>query len=146
MYKKHREVLEVETAQTTELPHEPMDTHDTDPFSAVDDPGPQSNADGYNMKEIAALFLMKAKTVHKVSQCVLDELIGDISLLLDRRVESLQEEIHGAIERTGIEMSAELSLIFRRPSITAPFDGLQTEFLRRKFYKERMGLLVSPVL
>lgn len=41
--------------------------------------------------KMSALFLMKLRVISKVSQTALDELIGDVSFMLESRVLSLQE-------------------------------------------------------
>ena len=41
--------------------------------------------------KMSALFLMKLRVISKVSQTALDELISDVSFMLESRVLSLQE-------------------------------------------------------
>ncbi len=94
-------------------------------------------------KRVLALFLLKTATVSKVSKNALDTLIGDISVLLEGRVQLLQEDISTALRHRGVEFDAELAAIFQKSHLIAPFKGLHSEFLRKKFYREKMSLLVS---
>ncbi len=46
----------------------------------------------------SALFLLKASTVSKVSNSALDNIIGDIHLLLENSVQSLQDSVCAALQ------------------------------------------------
>ena len=143
MYLKHRDVLEVGSAPTaTEVQSlESMETADFD-ISSVDTTM-QPTTTHYDDKRHSALFLLKATAVSKVSETTLDNLVGDISILLDSRMQLLQENISSALCDRGLEFDTELAAIFQKPSITVPFQGLHSQFLRKKFYREEMGFEVS---
>ena len=86
---------------------------------------------------------MKASAVSKVSTIALDNIVGDIHLLLDSCVQSLKESLGTVLQRRGIEFDSELAAIFQNPSLVQPFKDLHSSYLRKKYYTEEMGLLVS---
>ena len=143
MYQKHREILEVGTVPSISEVQpdvvEPIETDDAD-----DGRSDTSTQPARNEKKQSALFLLNATAVRKVSKSTLDDLIGDISILLDSRIQLLREDISTALHDRGLEFDAELATVFQKPSLTAPFQGLHNEFLRKKFYREEMGFVVSP--
>ena len=57
--------------------------------------------------------------------------------------ESLQEEVSKTPADKGIKFDADLVNIFSKPHLTSPFEGLHTEFLRKKFHREKLSLVVS---
>lgn len=142
MYKKHREVLEVTATVSSASEVQVFEPTETDeyPCGSSDTTTHPSHTDE---KKQSALFLMKATAVRKVSKTTLDDLIGDITILLDNRIQLLQESISTALQNKGLEFDAELAAIFQKPSLTTPFQGLHSEFLRKKFYIEKMGFVVS---
>lgn len=99
----------------------------------------------HDEKKQSALFLLKAKTVNKVSNTALNDLIGDFSILLESRIQSLQQELACTLSSRGVQLNSELASIIQKPSLTTPFQGLHSEYLRKKFFIEKMGLLVSIV-
>lgn len=146
MYQKHREVLEVVNGSSTqggegELTENELAFDGTTDLALTSQQAVLQHDD----TRPSALFLLKAKTVYKVSNTALNDLIGDISILLESRIQSLQEEISTTLDSRGLEFDPELALIFQKPSLTAPFQSLHSEFLRKKFFREKMGLLVSVV-
>lgn len=146
MYLRHREFLELSIAPPVPevQPFEPTETADLGISNS--DTTMQPSATPRDEKRHSALFLLKATTVSKVSETALDNLVGDISILLDSRMQSLQEDISTALHHRGIEFDSELAAIFQNPSITVPFQGLSSQFLRKKFYREEMGFGVSVCL
>ena len=92
MYKKHRDVLALDDDDARE-PAQPIAT-DSYEFSDCDsETAPQLVETEQDERRRNALFLMKATAVCKVSKCSLDQLIGDISLFLDEKVQSLKKEV-----------------------------------------------------
>lgn len=56
------------------------------------------------------------------------------------------EDLKTTLNNNGKQFDAELTAIFQKPHLTTPFRGLHSEFLRKKFYKEEMKLLVSALV
>ena len=148
MYKKHRDVLELDNGDSGDQPLQPMEIDGLEVYESADtDAAPQSVRNSHDdEKGSSALFLMKAATVCKLSKSALDQLIGDFSLFLNEKVQSLEKEVRVALRGRGLELDADLASVFQSPSMTAPFQGLHTEFLRKKFYVDSMGLLVSNAM
>lgn len=145
MYKKHRDVLEVDSDKGDE-PLQPMDTNSLELYGSSTDAAPQSIQSHLDEKRSSALFLMKAATVCKLSKSALDQLVGDFSLFLNEKVQSLEKEVRVVLRERGLEFDAELASVFQSPTMTTPFQDLQTEFLRKKFYVDSMGLLVNNAM
>ena len=134
MYQKHRKVLEVTTVPSASEAHV-LETDDYTCGSSDTTTHPAHTDE----KKQSALFLLKATAVRKISKTALDDLIGDIAILLDSRIQLLQESISTALQYKGLEFDAELAAIFQKPSLTTPFQSLHNEFLRKKFYRGEMG-------
>lgn len=148
MYKKHRDVLELDICSDENL-HQPLQPMETDGFELDDghiDIAPQSIHSHNDEKRSSALFLMKAATMCKLSKSALDQLIDDFSLFLNEKVQFLEKEVRVALHGKGLELDADIASAFQSSSVTAPFQGLHTEFLRKKYYINSMGLLVSDVM
>ena len=147
LYQKHRNALEVSVGSSSEL----IQSHTNEfPFGPSDDGDDQvipmqQEVVQHDEKRQSALFLLKAKTVNKVSNTALNDLIGDFSILLETRIQLLQQELTSALSARGLELDSELVSIMQKPSLTAPFEGLHSEHLRKKFFINNMGLLVSVV-
>ena len=97
-------------------------------------------------KHESGLFLMKALTLSKVSNTALDILIGDISDLLESRVNHLRSELFAVLQQRGVEFDGELTDCFQNEYLLEPFHGLETVYLRNTFYEEEMGLLVGTLI
>lgn len=91
----------------------------------------------------AALFLMKTSVVSKVSVTALDNLIGDIHVLIENSVKTLQDSLGAILCERGVDFDSELTAVFQNPSISRPFQELHSFFLRKEYYAKEMGLLVS---
>lgn len=90
----------------------------------------------------ACLFLLKAKELYKVSENNLDSLTGDISGIVESTVNYLEHKLKLELEERGIGMDSELQRVFNSPQV---FQGLQTQYLRKKYIKESLALVVSTV-
>lgn len=85
---------------------------------------------------------MKSTAISKLSVTALDNIIEDIHLLLESRVQSLKDSLGAVFHQQQIEFDSELATIFQNPTVVLPFQDLQTNFLRKRYYTEEMGLLV----
>lgn len=132
LYKRHREILQVSESAAQELVGSEDGTDLT--VMEAEEMSPQ-----HEKKEMA-LFVLKALAISKISNSALDTILSDISFLLETRVQSLHDDVSAVM---GIELDAELAAIFQRPQLYKPFDGLQTDYLRKTYFTNEMGLLVS---
>ena len=146
MYKKHRDVLELdddETSNNKAAQHVQTDTFELDISDS--DTAQECVSIQQDEKRNAALFLMKATAVCKVCKGALDQLIGDFTLFRNDKVRSLGKEVRATLCQKHVELDVDLTSLFQSPSLAAPFQGLHTEFLRKKFSISNMGLLVNKL-
>ena len=78
---------------------------------------------GYDHTEQAALFVLKAKHVHKISQSALNDLLLDVSAMISDRVQFVKNQVHPHLQ--GPSSSSALEA-FQHPAIVDPFRGLTT--------------------
>ena len=91
----------------------------------------------------AALFILKAREIHKITQTSLDYLLGDISSFMDMNRTRLRQKITVALKEKGIDMEGDLLAFSNSPDIANPFEGLHTEYLQRQFFMKYFNLVVS---
>ena len=92
----------------------------------------------------AALFLLKAKEVHKISQTALDSMISEYSLLIQHTVKQLQSNVLTALQKNRIELNKINGLNDAFTDVTSidPFHHLKSEYMQNKYYKDNLGLTV----
>lgn len=137
LYRHHRDAIDGITSST---PAHNSFEDDNYSDSKVTSPDDVSDSVAFLSKKEAGLFLLKTKEVYKVSQSNLDSLIDDISTIVDLTVKHLEDNVHNELKRRGIEMNTELRQIFQSPRVNHIF---QAEFLRKKFVRENLNLVVS---
>lgn len=150
MYLKHREFLDISPMPPSLPAHDQLT--DIMDYSTEETPGPSSCLLDINprtpyesSKRASALFIMKAKQVHKVSQSSLNDLLQDVTMEVEHKVGLLEAEVSSVLASRGISMDSELLSLFRKPEIIKPFDGLETEYLQKSFFRESFGIVVSFV-
>ena len=87
----------------------------------------------------SALFLLNAKEVDKVSQCKLDQLVDDITSLVQQSLVAV--ETRASTIFIGDDMKR-LHDVLHDPHIRNPFLSLHSEYLQKKAYKDLFGLVV----
>ena len=144
MYKKHRDILELDLSVSQEDNSNPsleddagFDGDDSD----LNNP-PSLETCVKDNKRISALFLLKATAVSEISKCALDDLISDISLFLSDKLQTLENDVTTYLRQRNLEVDSDLLKMFQSPPLTLPFQGLDSEFLRKKFYIDHLGMLV----
>ena len=97
-----------------------------------------------SLKRSTALFTLKAKEVHKVSQKALDGLMEDFTLLIREVTDSLETDVRQSIGNAtgGDDISDVLDQCFKKYSNLNPFDGLNSKHLQDKYYCESLEMLV----
>ena len=137
MYKNHRDILGVQGSEAHNFNVDQstflcgFEECDEEPQTVL-----------YSEKRQSALFLLKTLIASKISDSALDTLIGDISILLERKIDQLTDNLTGVLDQKGIQFDSDISSVFKDHQITAPFHGLHTEYQRRKYYEEEMNCLV----
>lgn len=94
----------------------------------------------YDYTEQAALFVLKAKHIHKISQSSMDDLLADISSMIADRVHYIQNKVQQTASISSSALEA-----FKHQAVLNPFRGLTTRYLQLKYYREHFGLLVSEL-
>ena len=140
VYRKHRDVLFLSGTGSA------SDESERDNESSSDLPGhadmrnetPNNDPElsGPMMKKAAALFLLKTLEERKITQVALDGIISDCQALMD----IMFTHVQSSLTTNGVEL--ELSQIVDK-QVRNPFDGLEMEFRRAKYYKDEFGLIVS---
>ena len=94
-------------------------------------------------RQSAAMFLLKTKEVNGVSQTALNELVEDVSLMVETTVDTIKANVEEVLVRNGIrEKIHGLNEVFEMEWLHNPFRGLHSEFLQHQTYKELFQLVV----
>lgn len=92
-----------------------------------------------NINKQRALFVLKTKEVHKVSQTALNGLLGDVTLLFQRHMDIFTKEIKVLLDSSNYP---ELLSFLQKQQMIDPFEGLHSKFLQEKFFHNHLGLVV----
>ena len=97
------------------------------------------------MKRSAALFLMKAKTEGRLTQSALRDVTNGASSLSQQVCERMKRKISHIIDGDReIEPEKKREICAHIDSIEMGlFEGLETEFLQEKYYKDKFGYMVG---
>ena len=93
-------------------------------------------------KREAALFVLRAKYVHKVAQSSLNRIICDYTSMLESTLHRLETGVMAALGSADAVLTKEISEIFHSQCESDPFYGLTTEFMQ-KFFKEEFHHMVG---
>ena len=141
MYVKHRD------AQSIGRREHDISMQDVETVRS-DSPMPEDEQEMYRtqLRRSAALFILKAREVHKIPQTSLDKLLGDISVFIDMSTSKLLQKIVVALKEKGIDMEGELESLRNSQDVSNPFEGLHTEYLQRQFFLLYFNLVVSVMI
>ena len=84
------------------------------------------------LQSSAAKFLLKAKEEYKLSQASVDRIVSSMRGLWEQAMDLLRQQLEPSLP--GIDES-----LFH----TCIFDGLETQYLQQKYYKENFSYIVS---
>lgn len=129
MYVKHRD------AQSVDRPEHDVSVQDSETVRS-DSPMSEDHQEMYinQLHRSTALFILKAREIHKIPQTSLDYLLGDISTFMDINRSQLIQKITVALKEKGIDMESDLVALSNSQDIVNPFEGLHTEYLQRQFF------------
>ena len=68
-----------------------------------------------------ALFILKAREIHKIRQTSIDHLLGDISTYIDMTISRLFQNVDFALREKGLCMTEQLQAICNSPDVNDPF-------------------------
>lgn len=91
---------------------------------------------------MSALFFLKTKEGHKVTQKALDGLIQDMSSFIKLITDSMVQNINQCVVQNNIIVDTNLSEVFVQHSTLDPFQGLHSKYLQEQYYHDFLGLLV----
>lgn len=158
VYRRHRAALGVltehhgATDSTTsqgasiDLPNEDIsDYEDSSEHSGelflVDSPQPLLPAD--RRQRSNAEFLMMLSEGRYVSQQAICDVIAGCRKICQQIVCEVKEGVVSTLADAAIDISAIPGLMDTFTTITDPFDGIDSQYLREKFYSEHMNYVVS---
>ena len=97
-------------------------------------------------KRSAALFLLKAREVKRLPQDTLDTIVEDGKDLFSMVLHDHSGMTRNLLERGGVDISAIPGLATHLENPQNPFQGLETEYLQTKYFRNNLGLLVSSYI
>ncbi len=142
LYRKHKEELQYQTrgvaAQDSET--SAIDLYDEHQQTSDN----EEDFDDDKFKKTLALFLLKTKEVHKVSQAAINGLLVDLTMLFQLYSTKIKLNVFSHMTNTASAISDPLlDMVFDSLQTFDPFAGIHSEYLQEKYYKEELGLLVS---
>lgn len=98
------------------------------------------------IQKLSALFLLKMKDQHKISQRAVDDIVYHSRNLVDDVTTRIKIGIESKLASAGINLAdlPDLEDIFTQ--LHDPFDGIDTNFKQENYFKESLGLVVSQVI
>ena len=90
----------------------------------------------------AALLLLKLKERWRVSQVAVDDIVEHTKAQFDRTVSIVLAEIRSHLAERGVDPS-ELDLDSALSKLNHPFSELDTKHKQDKYFRDRLGLIVS---
>lgn len=103
----------------------------------------QSIDDDELLMKSMALFVLKSKEVRQVSQVALNDLIGDIALIVEKSLNVMASNVASVLRGQGIDVE-EIGCLKEALSdekLRNPFKGLDTAYSQKKAYSS-LGLVV----
>ena len=90
-----------------------------------------------------ALFLLKYRTIHKVSQAALNSIVSDVTDMINSSIKTLQRNINSVLQTNEINQAASTAIHDAFSSVQSdPFRELESEHLQMKYFCDSMGLVV----
>ena len=145
MYVKHRDSLH---EHATNVVSYQAVLGSNDCYTPQDDDDEEHESFITQRDRSTALFLLKAREIHKISQSALDHLLGDMAVYMDMIKERLMENVIATLQRKGINMEDDLELLrlTKSPEVTDPFSSLHSEYLQRQYFIKHFNLVVSIII
>lgn len=101
---------------------------------------------GIKLKEAAAIWILKIKEKHKLSQKAVKEIIDDVTLFFQGLLMDIWEEVECLLQTANITpdtMSSLRALFSSGGKYSQPYKGLETEYNQLKFFKNHFSMVVS---
>lgn len=92
-----------------------------------------------------ALFLLKAREIHKVSEQALSDIMTDCTVLIGDILDEVYQGVEKKLKVHDISAcDIGLNEVFNNVKFKEPFAGLHSEHFRSKYFIEHMHLVVCP--
>ena len=142
VYKKHREVLMDDATLVSCNDSVSLPTEDG-PSEGICDGEDDVCATPYSRERVAALFVLKLKHIHKVSQRSLTGVLSDCSSMLESELHLLRTQVMETLgNSTDATLRGKVDELFQCNSTRDIFSGLATEHLQKAYFKEEFHMLV----
>ena len=97
-------------------------------------------------KRSAALFLLKTRNEGRLTQSALNNVVNSTSDLCQQVAHKLKRKFSEIVVDSPMSESDKRAMIHTLNNVEcAPFEGIGTEYLQEKYYKESFGYLVSAL-
>ena len=145
LYTKHRAVLEVPPI-SADINVTDNNTPTDEISCRIDDPD-DSISSRIDEGRSAALFVLKAKQVHKVSQCVLTNILFDYSEMHENNIREICEKVMVTLDgffqgSTPETLKISMGEIFASPQASNPFHGLETRQKQITAFYKHFNIIV----
>ncbi len=91
----------------------------------------------------AAMFLLSLKEKHQNTQKAVDFAVGQVQEMVSYSMQDIRDSVLRTLEEHSLATGSELPDISSCFEVRDPFDGLQTEYMQTKYYREHFDLVVS---
>ena len=96
--------------------------------------------DDASYRKINAEFIMKLSEGRQLSQAALDDVIKGCRAICEQTLGTVKEIVSVALSDIGIAVPGLTDMLATIPD---PFDGLESQYMREKFYKQHFNYVVS---
>ena len=91
----------------------------------------------------AGLFLLSFKERYRLSQSAINYAMHCVDMMVSATCENIYEHVENKLLECGIAIPNDLKDCLS--TLKSPFSNLKTKYQQRKFYKDKLGLVVSTV-
>lgn len=102
-------------------------------------------ADVEKLRQSSALFLLKLKEHHRISQVALDFVVEGSRSLLSQTLNRVREAVKAKLAEAGIDLDSVSGFEDTFEDVIDPFDSINTCYLQEKYFREKFGLIVSSI-
>lgn len=101
-----------------------------------------------DLQSYAAVWMLKIKEVHKLTQSTLDNIIQDVTSLSQHLLDKMHTAVQTALAEVGISQSQvpQLSKIFNPDGpLARPFRGLESAYQQLQYCRKNLGFVVCQL-
>ena len=114
----------------------------------IDDHDEANGCHHVDLKRQNALFLLKTKEMHQLTQTATDSLVSGTTCIVKNSIEQLKNGVRKCLDNVGMLLDdiPGLEDMFRPDSNESnPFNGLQTKTEQKRYFQDNFGLVVSLI-